>query len=248
MLKGGLLLAALDARRPTRDADLRAEIHGGEADILALVREVAAIRVYDGVMYHTDQASTAPIRDEDRYGGVRVTMPASIGQARLKLALDINIGDPVTPGAVRTAYPALLPGDDFELWTYPIETVLAEKLVTALDRGQTNTRERDWADMWRLTNTHHLAGDELHLAVTRTADHRGVTLVPLSSRLGTLIESRSPAYRTWRRRQNRDADAYPEQFTTVVEQVVAFADPLLTGQAAGRHWQPATRTWTWTRT
>jgi hypothetical protein len=34
---------------------------------------------------------------------------------------------------------------------YPLETVLAEKLVTMVARGDTTTRDRDFADVWLLT-------------------------------------------------------------------------------------------------
>jgi hypothetical protein len=108
VLKGGLLLAALDARRTTRDGDLLAQMDNDEAQVVKRVQEIASIEEDDGVQFNVNMAQATAIREEDQYAGVRVTMPASIGKALAKVALDINFGDPVTPGAVRIPYPGLL--------------------------------------------------------------------------------------------------------------------------------------------
>lgn len=191
ILKGGLLLAALDARRPTRDGDLLAAMDNDEATVVGRVKEIAAIDVDDGVAFTAEKIQTTTIREEDQYAGLRVTMPAAVGKAQVKLALDVNFGDPVTPGAVRIPYPTVLGNSTFEMLAYPIETVLAEKIVTAIARGETNTRERDWADIWRLGGTYDLDAERLTAALRRTAQHRQVILQPLGPRLGELARLRS---------------------------------------------------------
>jgi Nucleotidyl transferase AbiEii toxin, Type IV TA system len=243
ILKGGLLLAALGARRPTRDGDLLAAMDNDEAVVVARVKEIAIIDIDDGVAFAPDKTQTITIREEDRYAGLRATMPATIGKARMELALDINFGDPVTPGAVRIPYPTVLGNSTFEMLAYPLETVLAEKIVTAIARGETNTRERDWADIWRLSGTHDLEANRLTAALRRTAQHRQVTLQPLAPRLGDLIRRRSGPYRAWRQRQGPDAEAYPIDLETTVNDVTAFTDPLLGGSASVRMWIGRSRQW-----
>lgn len=90
------------------------------------------------------------IRDADPYTGVRIAVPARIDRARHPLRIDINVGDPVTPEPVEVSYPALL-DKPFGLLGYPLETVLAEKIVTMIDRGDATTRDRDFADVYVLT-------------------------------------------------------------------------------------------------
>ncbi len=80
-------------------------------------------------------------------------MPAHVDQANIVLRLDINVGDPVTPAPVEIDCPSLL-GAPFPLRAYPVATVLAEKIVT-MQRGETNTRERDVADIIMLTRRQH---------------------------------------------------------------------------------------------
>lgn len=132
---------------------------------------------------------------------------------------------------------------DFELWAYPIETVLAEKLVTALSRGEANTRDRDWADLWRLSGIHTISGAGLTDALRRTAHYRQVKLQPLSSRIGALADLRATPYRRWRNQQGADGEAYLAEFVEVVGQVLSFADPALEGAIGGKSWEPQRRKW-----
>ncbi len=244
VLKGGLLLAVLDARRATRDADLLAtQLDGGEHHVRALVGEIASIEVDDGVTFDTGQARSAPTREGAAYGGVRVVVPSTLGRARVNLALDINFGDPVTPGPVPTHFPQMLGGPPFPLLGYPVETVLAEKLTTALELGDINTRDRDWADVWHLTGTHNLDGDTVTRALRRTCAHRGVPVRGLSSAVARIPEFRQQPYTAWRRRQAATEPMYPASMAEVVQAVLTFADPPFLGAAAGLTWDAAGREW-----
>lgn len=243
-LKGGLLLATLDARRPTRDGDLLAELTRDENVVLDKISEIARIEVGDGVEFLPEDIRSETIREGDLYEGFRVSMPARVASARVKLQLDINFGDPVTPGAVETEYPQLLAGTAFQIRGYPLATVLAEKLTTAISLGDVNTRERDWADLWRLTGRHEVDGSEVYRALVRTASHRGLGLEPLSSAIETLPVRRAQAFRAWRTRQGVDGEEYPESFAELVADVVAFADGLLADDIDGKVWHPDTRQWT----
>jgi len=91
VLKGGVLLAAYDARRPTRDVDLQGNAITGETEhVLILVREIAAIGLDDGLVFDTGTASAESIRDEDQYSGVRVSLTATLSTAKLALHVDIK--------------------------------------------------------------------------------------------------------------------------------------------------------------
>lgn len=147
VLKGGMLMSAFGQRRPTRDIDLLAKSTSNEpAAVAALVRDIAVIDAHDGVAYDASQITTRMIRGQDLYAAVRVTVPARVDRARQRLRIDVNVGDPITPAPAMVSYPALL-RDPFPLLAYPIVTVLAEKLVTIVARGDTTTPERDFADV-----------------------------------------------------------------------------------------------------
>lgn len=244
VLKGGLLLAQFGARRMTRDIDiLGRSFPGDDAEIVRRIGAIAATEVDDGVAFDPTTLKAVPIREGDEYHGLRLVMAASIARARLKLQLDISVGDPVTPGPRTITYPQQLAAEGFEIFGYPLATVIAEKLSTAVSLGDLNTRDRDYADLYRLLSLNSLDGEELTAALAATAAHRGITLKPLSTSITDLAERRQSAYTAWRRRQGFAATSYPERFTDVVRQVTAFADPLLTGEATTHTWDAAAGSW-----
>ncbi len=85
-------------------------------------------------------------------------MTATIARARLKLQLDVSFGDPVTPEPQIIDYPQQLSTERFQIFGYPLATAIAEKLSTAISLGDLNTRERDYADLYRLATLHALDG------------------------------------------------------------------------------------------
>ncbi|MFJ5227071.1 nucleotidyl transferase AbiEii/AbiGii toxin family protein [Streptomyces sp. NPDC088400] len=244
VLKGGLLLAQFGARRMTRDIDiLGRSFPGTETEIVRRIAAIAATEIDDGVVFDPATLRTVPIREEDEYHGLRLSMAASITRARLKLQLDVSFGDPVTPGPRIIDYTQQLTTESFQILGYPLATVIAEKLSTAVSLGDLNTRDRDYGDLYRLLTLNDLDGQELATALTATAAHRGIALKPLSSTITDLGERRQTSYTAWRRRQGPATTGYPERFTDVVRQVTVFADTLLNGDAATRTWSAATLTW-----
>jgi hypothetical protein len=223
VLKGGMLLAAFDERRPTRDVDLLGLATTIDADsVAAVMAEIAAIEVDDGVIFRPDQLTTRMIRDQDVYAAVRVVMPASVATAALALKVDVNVGDPVTPGPAEVSYPALL-DEPFTMVGYPLATVLAEKLVTMIARGDTTTRDRDFADVWLLTGRHPIAVDAVRAAMVATADHRDVPLARLGGILSRLAVDRQDGWRRYIVRAGLDADV-PASLAAVIADVIAFAN------------------------
>ncbi len=156
VLKGRMLLAVLGSRRPTGDVDLLARAIDNDVPTIAdVVRNVLSVPVDDGVTYEVDAMTTQVIRDASLYSGVRLSVPPRIQRAKMVLRLDVNVGDPVTPHPVDVEYPALL-DPSFHLLGYPLATVLAEKIVTMIERGAATTRERDFADVVVLSRRYQI--------------------------------------------------------------------------------------------
>ncbi len=242
VLKGGVLLASYDARRPTRDVDMQARALTNDPNqVLPIIRTIAGIHLDDGLLFDTGAATAAPIRDEGEYAGVRVTLTATLAAARLSLHVDINVGDPIWPEPRTIELPRLL-GGSIRLTGYPLEMVYAEKIITALQRGSANTRWRDFADLYVLTGRHTVDAATLHHALSTVAAFRQAPLDPLSDVLREYGPQMQPRWVAWRRRQELE-DRLPHSFTEVLAAVTAFADPALTGGATGRQWNPQTRSW-----
>jgi predicted nucleotidyltransferase component of viral defense system len=243
ILKGGMLLAAFDERRPTRDVDLLGlAIDNDAASVIALVVEIVRLEVDDGVVFHADQVTSRLIREQDVYAAVRVAMPATVATAELALKVDVNVGDPVTPAPVEITYPALL-DEPFRMVGYPLETVLAEKLVTMIARGDTTTRDRDFADVWLLTGRHQLEAGSLREAIVATAGYRDVIVIPIDDVLSTLATDRQDGWRRYLTRTGL-ADVVPGILEEVIADITAFADPILSDVLDARaDWDPSRRRW-----
>jgi len=243
VLKGGVLLAALGNRRPTQDADLLAlGISNDHATVIRYVNEIASIDLHDGGTFDPETTIARTIRDNDLYLGVRLSLDCSLASARIKLKLDVNFGDPVTPGPATIRLPTLLDGPPIEILGYPIVTVLAEKLCTAVQLGEANTRIRDYVDLYTLTGIYRLDFGRARTALLATAAHRRAALRPLSATIGQLTATRATAYRAYRTGLATDGDDLPLDLAKVIAAVTTFADPLIQGPP--RHtWNPAARQW-----
>lgn len=243
VLKGGALLAAYGTRRPTRDIDLLAtNLPVETATVLTLIRDVAALPRDDGLEFAHEAATAHVIRDEDEYSGVRVGMNATLGRVRLTFHVDVNVGDPVWPAPGRVVVPGLL-GGNVTLLGYPVATIFAEKLVTALQRGVANTRWRDFADVYLLRAQRDVDGTELGAALGLVAEHRAVALAPLSQALDGYAELAQTRYLAWARRQSL-TDRLPLRFAGLLGAVEQFANPALAGEVDGRRWSSARLAWT----
>jgi hypothetical protein len=242
VLKGGVLLAAFAARRPTRDIDLAARDLPGEVDdVLAMVRRIAAVEVDDGLAFDSAAAAGSSIRDEDQYAGVRVSLPCVLASARIRFHVDVNVGDPIWPAPELVDLPRVL-GGTLRITGYPLAMVYAEKIVTTVERGLANTRWRDFADVYLLSRAHDADGGELVTAITRVAGHRQVTLGPLTTSLAGFPGLAQSRWAAWRRRQLLDG-LLPGDFADVLDAVTAFADPCLRADSDPGVWDATARRW-----
>jgi hypothetical protein len=243
VLKGGVLLAAFGDRRPTRDLDFHTrQLAGDVAAVTRVVQEIASIALDDGVTFDAESASGRVIREDAQYDGVRVRMNAALHTARPVLIVDVNVGDPVTPAPRRITVPTLLGNGAIAMLGYPLPMVLAEKIVTAIERRAVNTRWRDFADVWILSRRHECSGDELDAALHGVADHRGVPLQPLLPLLRELPHRGEGRWSVWRDR-NKTAAPVPRRLDDVLVDVATFADRPLRGEARGWRWDPAPLLW-----
>jgi hypothetical protein len=211
-----MLLAAFDLRRATRDVDVLAlKTENDPAAVQRLIVDITSVEADDGVVFLQDTITAAVIRDDDVYPGVRASLEARLATARLKFNVDFNVGDPVIPAPIRTAVPVLLGDEPIEVLAYPKVMVVAEKLVTALQRGRASTRWRDFADLFMLVPG-DLVESEIIEALCAVAKHRGVQLQPLGKVLDGMPNEAQARWATWRERQGAQ-DRVPEDFAAVLD-------------------------------
>lgn len=245
VLKGGVLLATFDLRRPTKDIDLQATAVPNDVEtVVAQIRTIAAIGLDDGVVFDLDSISGQSIQDEDAYSGVRVRVVGTIGRSRLTIGIDVSFGDPIWPNPEEIVLPRLLNlgQQPLSLLGYPLPMVIAEKTVTAIQRGTANTRWRDYADILTISRNHSFNKDDLLGALDAVAQHRQTALAPLLPALASMPDLVQAKWAQWRRRQAY-GNVLPELFADVLEQVAAFVDPVLRQQPDDDLWDHVTNQW-----
>jgi hypothetical protein len=178
VLKGALLMLVWlgETIRPTRDADLLGFGDLSEQSLASIFRELCAAHVEpDGLEYLSSSIRVAPIRADDVYGGLRVTIEARLGNAGLPVQIDVGVGDAVVPEPDWLDYPALLDLPRPRLRAYRPETAIAEKLHAMVVLGEANSRMRDFFDIFALAK-HQEFGNDLVQAVRATFQRRGTAI------------------------------------------------------------------------
>ena len=245
ILKGALLLLVWlgETIRPTRDADL---LGFGELDAAALaatIAEICAIEVEpDGLTFDLTSIKVSSIRPDDAYGGQRVTLLARLGPARIRVQIDVGIGDAVVPDPEWIDYPSLLDLPRPRLRAYRPETAIAEKVHAMVVLGSSNSRMRDFFDVYALAAHEPFVGDRLAAALRATFTRRR-TVIPSELPLALTaafadVEGKDAQWAGFLRR-NRLTSA-PTDLAAVVSGVARFIGPVL---AAVREETPLNRHW-----
>jgi predicted nucleotidyltransferase component of viral defense system len=193
ILKGGLLIAAMTGLESRSTMDMDATIRSFPFDaehIRTAIEDICTMPGDDALSFHFTGISM--IRDDDEYGGFRVSLNAVFEVINAPLSIDITFGDVITPKPVKRTFKTFFDkAGQFELWTYNTETVLAEKVETILHRGEYNTRPRDFYDIYLIEKTQPFNRDAFMDALKATAIHRGTLeqIKPAKEILGVIINS-----------------------------------------------------------
>ena len=175
ILKGGMLVAAMVGLDARATMDLDATIKGTNVsveDVEMIISQIISIPLDDGVSFRVKWISE--IMEEADYPGVRVSMETKFDGVITPLKIDISTGDVITPREIKYKFNLMLEDRTIEVWAYNLETVLAEKLETVISRNVTNTRMRDFYDIYILQKLYgeQLSKDVLRDALVATAKKR----------------------------------------------------------------------------
>lgn len=230
LLKGALLFALWYdmPHRATRDADL---LGFGASDLESVAqtfRDIASVSVDDGIVFDPASVVAEEIRKDVGYAGARILISGELAKARCKTQVDIGFGDAVTPGPIDATYPVLL--DDLpapHLRTYPVYTVVAEKLHAIALLGMTNSRVKDYFDLSVLLEREALDADLLARAIKATFERRGMA-VPTELPVALSDEfahdtSRQALWQAFVKKNGLD----PEPLEAIVERLRSGLEPAL---------------------
>lgn len=175
VLKGALLFLVwqMPDHRPTRDLDLLGYGDDSTERLMAVFRAICTLEVEpDGLTFLPDSIEVRQIREEQEYGGQRITMTAVLGRARISVRVDVGFGDAIQPAAVEADFPVLLSFPGPCLRVYPREAVISEKLHALVTLDLSNSRMKDFYDLWILSKCFEYDGRTLVSAIRATFERR----------------------------------------------------------------------------
>ena len=179
LLKGALLLRVwqIPLARPTMDIDMLGRAAGTPEALVTILRECMALKVEDdGMQYDPESVTTEAITHDADYQGWRIRFKASIGNARVTMQVDVGIGDVVYPAPIWIDYPVLLDQPAPHLLAYTPENAIAEKYQAMVQLDKTNSRMKDFHDVWTLACNLEFDGQRLSEAIRKTFERRKTKL------------------------------------------------------------------------
>lgn len=178
ILKGGFYLSTLFGleSRSTKDIDTAIkDTNFTKENVEEMIKSIISIDINDGALINFMEISN--IREEDQYGGFRVVLNVKVDTIRETFQIDIATGDPITPKPIVYKYLPILGDRYINIWSYNIETVIAEKLETILRRAEANSRTRDYYDLYLIYTKgwNNVNFNDLHKAINKTFKKRNYT-------------------------------------------------------------------------
>ncbi|MFU2205125.1 nucleotidyl transferase AbiEii/AbiGii toxin family protein [Streptococcus pluranimalium] len=166
IVKGGFLIGQMIGLDKRTTMDLDVTLKGqplSEENIQTIFKEIVS-QPSEGFQFEVDMLE--PIRQDDEYGGFTLKLKATFDTLREVVFIDITTGDRITPREITYQLQSVFSENKLEVWTYNLETVIAEKLETIIRRGAASTRPRDRYDLYTL---YHLRKDEIDIPILKTA-------------------------------------------------------------------------------
>lgn len=199
ILKGGMLVAAvvgLDTRA-TMDIDTTVRfLNLDKENATRIIEDIISVEIPDGVQYQITKVTD--IMEEHDYPGIRFMLEATLDKMRQAIKIDISTGDIITPQAVEYSYKLMFEDRAISLWTYNLETLLAEKLETIMARGTANTRMRDFYDIHVINKQEPFDKEVLRKAFLATSEKRDSTIqIPDFREILSSVESDEAMQTQW---------------------------------------------------
>ena len=174
ILKGGMLISSIIGIDNRSTMDMDTTIKGFKLDkenLTNILQEIIKIDIEDNIKFEIIDIEN--IREDDDYGGLRIHLQASFDEMPVDLKVDVTTGDKITYKEINYKYNLLLENRSIEIWTYNVETIIAEKYESIIKRSTLNTRIRDYYDLYMLTHLEkNISNKMLVDAINETSKHR----------------------------------------------------------------------------
>ena len=209
ILKGGMLISAMLGIDSRTTMDMDTTIKGfslTEENINNIMNEICNINLNDDVTLKIKKIEL--IREDDDYGGYRITFEANLNnEMPVIMKIDITTGDKITYREIKYDFTLMLENRKIQIWSYNVETIIAEKFESIIKRGVLGTRIRDYYDIHMLLNTQtkNIDKETLKNAIISTAEHREtMNSIKEWKEVVEILEDDSTIKKQWKRYQKNN--------------------------------------------
>ena len=222
ILKGGMLISAMLGIDSRTTMDMDTTIKGfklTEENITNIINEICNIKIDDGVTFEVKKIEL--IREDDDYGGYRITFKANYMESMpVIMKIDITTGDKITYKEIKYSFDLMLEDRKIQIWSYNLETVIAEKFESIIKRGVLGTRIRDYYDVYMLLNTQakNMNLNTLKDAIYSTAEHRNtINIIKDCSKIIEQLNNSDIMKKQWERYQKDNFYAKEIKYEDLIE-------------------------------
>lgn len=175
ILKGGMLISSIIGIDSRTTMDMDTSVKGfilDKENLTQILNEIFKINLDDNIQFEVINIEN--IREDDDYGGLRVHIGSTFDNMPTDLKIDVTTGDKITYKEINYKYNLLLETRAIDIWSYNIETIVAEKYESIIKRSILNTRIRDFYDIYMLIHLdkNNINNKILREAIKETSQHR----------------------------------------------------------------------------
>lgn len=228
ILKGAYLLTVVleeQVYRTTKDIDFLMKGNTDTYEITKAISSICSIQYQeDGVKFDRKSLQLQNIRKQNTYKGQRAKVNAFIGKAKVVLQIDIGIGDYIYPNPILRNIPSILKLHSPNIVSYPIETVIAEKLEAIIVLSLLTSRMKDFYDLYVISSSSNLDYSTVKTAIENTFNRR-ITPIPneMPEDLSEQVYEDVTKKQQWKafvgKLRNEHTDM---QFSTVIKRIQDF--------------------------
>ena len=228
ILKGGMLITAIVGIDMRNTLDMDATIKGFDLEkdnLENILDNIFKIDLDDGVTF--EFKGIKEIRQEDEYGGYRVSLDAKFDKLVVPMKLDITTGDVITPKEIKYKFDLMFEERSIEILAYNMETVIADKFETIISRNVDTTRARDFYDIYILWTTQQKNFDKKSLkqAIIKKFEYRGsVDKLNNIDEIVEVIKESEALKEHWKNYQGKFSYAKDISYEDTVKELMEIVD------------------------
>ena len=222
ILKGGMLISAMLGIDSRTTMDIDTTIKGfklTEENITNIINEICNIKIDDEVTFEVKKIEL--IREDDDYGGYRITFKANYMESMpVIMKIDITTGDKITYKEIKYSFDLMLEDRKIQIWSYNLETIIAEKFESIIKRGILGTRIRDYYDVYMLLNTQtkNINFNTLKDAIYSTAEYRNtINIIKDWSKIIEQLDNSDIMKKQWERYKKDNFYAKEIKYEDLIE-------------------------------